>query len=96
MKIINEIQIIPVKPRNGLIAFCSFVLFESIYCNSVAIFTKIDGNLRLVYPTKKALNKEINIFHPINKKVGSFIESEISKKFKDVMNNDRYNCHHNT
>jgi stage V sporulation protein G len=88
---ISEIQIVPVKPSNGLIAFCSFVLFNAIYCSSVAVFTRPDGNYRLVYPTKKLAERDIHIFHPINNEAGNLIEKEISKKLKNVMNNDRYN-----
>ncbi|MBN1915877.1 septation protein SpoVG family protein [Candidatus Dojkabacteria bacterium] len=91
MKIISEIQVIPVKPNNGLIAFCSFVLFEAIYCSSVAIFTKPDRDYRLVYPTKHIGNRDMNLFHPINKQTGSLIEEEVNNYLKNVMNNDRYN-----
>lgn len=91
MKIINEIQIIPVKPDKGLVGFCSFILYECIYCSSVAIFTRPDGSFRLVYPTKKVADKDIHIFHPINKMVGKHIEQEVIKKFNDVMKHDRYN-----
>lgn len=91
MKTISEIQIIPVKPDRGLVGFCSFILYESIYCSSVAIFTRPDGTYRLVYPTKKLADKDINIFHPISKSTGKHIEKEVIKKFNDVMKNDRYN-----
>jgi stage V sporulation protein G len=91
MKTISEIQIIPVKPDKGLVGFCSFILYESVYCSSVAIFTRPDGNYRLVYPTKKLADKDINIFHPISRSIGKHIEQEVIKKFNDVMNNDRYN-----
>lgn len=87
---VNEIQITPVKPKNGLVAFASFVLNGDIYCSSVAIFTRPNGTHRLVYPTKKLGNKEINIFYPINKKIGNEIQEEVIKKFEDVMKNDRH------
>jgi len=74
MKQISEIQITPVKPKNGLIGFCSFILYEGIYCSSVAIFTRQNGGIRLVYPTKKIAIKDISIFYPINKEVGKSIE----------------------
>lgn len=82
-EIISEIQIVPVKPNNGLIGFCSFVIFNSIYCGSVAIYTRPKGNIRLVYPTKNLKNTPINIFHPINNKIGSFIESQVAKKLNN-------------
>lgn len=90
MKIISEIQIVPVKPNNGLVAFCSFVLYESVYCSSIGILTRINGGYRLVYPTKKINDKELNIFHPIDKTFGNLIEKEVINKLEDVMNNDRY------
>ena len=95
MKVISEIQIIPVKPHNGLLAFCSFILFNSLYCSSVAIFSRPDGNYRLLYPTKQLSGKAINIFHPIDKNIGLLIEQEVSNKLKDVMTNDRYGINHN-
>jgi hypothetical protein len=91
-KIISEIQIIPVKPQKGLLAFCTFVLFDSIYCSSVAIYSKLTDGFRLVYPTKAAFGNDLNVFYPINKKTGDAIQDEVIKKFKEVMNikSDRY------
>ena len=83
--IISEIQIIPVKPNKGLIAFCCFVLFEAIYCYSVGIYTRPEGGYRLVYPTKKVNEKSMNIFHPINARIGKIIEQEVSKVAEKVL-----------
>lgn len=96
MNIVTEIQIVPIKPENGLIAFCSFVLYESIYCSSVGIFSRQNGDCRLVYPTKRVGLKAINIFHPISREIGNLIEQEVTKIYKDVMNNDRYNITYNS
>lgn len=87
---ISEVQIIPVKPQDGLVAFVSFVLDESIYLGSIAILTRPEGGYRLVYPTKKVGFRNINIFHPINKEFSNLIEKEVFVKFEDVMKNDRY------
>lgn len=87
MKIINEVQIIPIKPINGLVGFASFVLNNSFYCGSIGIFTRPDGGLRLTYPTKKVGNKNINIFYPINKEMADFIEKEVINKFNEITNN---------
>ena len=40
---LSEIEIIPVKPHNGLIAFSSFVLNKSFYIGDVAIFLDISA-----------------------------------------------------
>lgn len=89
---ISEIQIVPVKPKNGLVAFASFVLNGIIYLGSIGIMTKLNGGFRLVYPTKKVGNKNINFFHPINKEFGYFVENEVLKHFEKVMKKyDRHN-----
>jgi stage V sporulation protein G len=82
---ISEIQIIPVKPKEGLIGFASFLLDEKYYVSSVAIYTRLDGSgFRLVYPTKKVGEKNINIFHPINHEVGEAINEAVIKKVNEL------------
>ena len=87
---ISEIQIIPVKPQNGLVAFVSFVLDNNLYLGSIGIITRPEGGYRLVYPTKKVGIRNINIFHPINKEFSQSIEKGVIARFEDVMKNDRY------
>ncbi len=89
---ITEIQITPIKPKEGLLGFASLVLNDSIYLSSIGIYSKLDlSGLRLTYPTKNAGRKNLNIFHPINKEMSSAIEKAVFKKFKEVMNhNDRH------
>ncbi len=82
---ISEIQVIPVKPKDGLIGFVSFILEEKYYVGSVAIYTKLDGSgYRLVYPSKKVGEKNINTFHPINQEIGGIIETEVIKKINKI------------
>ena len=88
---ISEIQILPIKPQNGLVAFASFVLNNSLYLGSVAIMTRPQGGYRLLYPTKKVGVRSLNIYHPINREFAELIEKEVIMKFEEVMNlNDRY------
>tara|TARA_Y100000310_G_C20361782_1_gene659323 strand:+ start:337 stop:633 length:297 start_codon:yes stop_codon:yes gene_type:complete len=90
---LTEIQIMPIKPQNGLVAFASFVLDKNLYLGSVGVLTRPNGGYRLVYPTKKVGNKNINIFYPINKKFAQLVENEVVKQLEEVMNekNDRHN-----
>jgi hypothetical protein len=85
---ISQIQIIPVNANNGLVAFASFVLNESIYLSSVGVYTRLNNldQYRLVFPTKTLGNKEINVFYPISQKVGKYLEIEVSKVLKNVIN----------
>lgn len=89
---ITEINIIPIKPDKGLVGFASFVLNNSLYLSSVGVVTRPRGGYRLVYPTKKVGNRNINIFHPINKTCAELIEKVVVEKFEEVMTNqnDRY------
>ena len=93
MNEINEVQIIPIKPKDGVVAFASLVLDHSLYLSSIAIMTRPMGGYRLVYPTKKLGARGINIFHPINRGLAQFIEKEVMRKFEEVMTegaNDRH------
>ena len=96
--LISEIEIAPVKPVNGLVAFASFVLWGSLYCGSVAVMTRPQGGYRLLYPTKKLGGRQLNIFYPIGREIGAAIESEVVAKLEDVMkdSHDRYSCAHTT
>jgi len=85
---ISEIQIVPIKPRNGLVAFASCVINHSLYIGNIAIYTspaKEEG-YRLVYPSKILPNgKEINCVHPINKEAGSTMAASIIDKYKELL-----------
>ena len=88
---VSEIQILPVKPKDGLIAFASFVLDQKYYVGSVAIFTRLSGSgYRLVYPTKKVGEKNINLFHPITALAGGEIEKAITKKVSEIFNENQH------
>lgn len=83
---ISEVQVLPVKPQNGLVAFASCLFDEKLALNSIAIFTRADGSgYRLVYPNKILANgKEIGLFYPINKEIGEVLEKVIIGKFEEL------------
>ena len=85
MNVIEEIQISPIKPNNGLVAFASIVIDKHLYLGSIGIVTRPNGGYRLVYPTKKIGNSSINLFYPINKEFADYIEAVILKVYEDVM-----------
>jgi len=89
MNKITEIQIIPVKPSNGLVGFASFLLDEKLYLGSVAIYKRLNKDgYRLTFPTKKIGGRNINIYHPVNKDVMEEIERSILKKAKEVFSKE--------
>ncbi len=89
MKLLSEIEIVPVQPKDGLVAFTSFTLYGIFRCSSVAIMTRPSGGYRLVYPTKKVGSRVMSIFYPITHKVGSAVEEEVIKKYEEVTKGSR-------
>jgi stage V sporulation protein G len=84
---LTEIQIIPIKPRNGLLAFASFVLNKAFYIGDVAIYSRLDGNgYRLVFPIKTLKNGfNVNIFHPINHESAQALEEPVIRAFAELI-----------
>ena len=92
---ISEIEIIPIKPHNGLLAFTSFILNHAFYIGDVAIYSRISkSGYRLVYPVKVLANGvKVNCFHPINNAASQIIEDAVVKKYSELIlksdNNER-------
>jgi DNA-binding cell septation regulator SpoVG len=82
---VTNIQITPIKPRDGLVAFASFVFNNSFYFSSIAIYTRPLGGYRLAYPTRKSPTSSLHIFHPINKAIASAIEEIITGKYEEII-----------
>lgn len=90
MTTISQIEIIPIRPKHGLLAFANFVVDEKFFISSVAIHSKRNGlGYRLTYPKKN----NYDVFHPINRETSKAIEKAVIEKFKKVMNSnhDRHN-----
>lgn len=83
---ITEIEVVPVKPHEGLIGFASFVLDGKYYVGSVAVHTRLNGGgFRLVYPAKKVGERQINTFYPITQAVGRTIEDAVAEKVNEIV-----------
>lgn len=87
--VISEIQIVPVKPKNGLVAFASCVINNQFYFGNIAIHTSFaspDG-FTLVFPSKTLpTGKQIQSFYPINRQTYEAVKKAIIKKFEELMN----------
>jgi DNA-binding cell septation regulator SpoVG len=82
---LSEVQVVPVKPFNGLVGFASLVFDNSLYLGSIGIYTRPEGGYRLTYPTRKTATSNFNVFHPINKGIATEIENAVIAKFENVM-----------
>lgn len=89
--VVSEIQIIPIKPKDGLVAFASCILNNQFYIGDIAIYTRPDGSdYRLVYPCKVLPNgKKINCFHPINQEAGASIKKAVINKYLEMVSKFR-------
>lgn len=92
-KTITNIQIIPVKPRDGLVAFASFLFDDCFYFSSIGIHTRPKGGYRLTYPTRKTFLASYTLFHPTTKELTDSIEQQVIHKFEELQqdcNQDEY------
>ena len=97
---VSEVNITPVKPNNGLVGIASVVIDGNIYLNSIAIYTKLDGSYRLLYPTKIVGSNSVGLFYPINRMTSKAIEDAVFKRCIEVFEgrneDDRHNQNKNT
>lgn len=85
---ISEINILVVKPQNGLVAFASFVVNNQLYIGNVAIHQSpaTEGGYRLLFPDRVLSNgKRINCVHPITREAGEQIRKVVIQKFDDLV-----------
>lgn len=82
---ISEVQVVPIKPVNGLVGFASCVVDERFYLGSIGIHKRLDGTgYRLTYPAKKVGSRQINYFHPVTKEAGQAIELAVYAKCNEL------------
>lgn len=82
---IQNIEIIPVSPSNGLVGFASLLLDGSLFLSSIGVFKRKDGDgYRILYPTKKAGPNQLCVFHPTTEELSKDIEAAICAKAKQV------------
>ncbi len=91
---VSEVNITPVKPNKGLVGIASVVIDGNIYLNSIAVYVKLDGSYRLLYPTKVVGNRSLGLFYPINREASKQIENAIFQRCNEVFEgrsgNDRH------
>lgn len=85
---VSEVTIIPIKPKNGLVALASCVLDNKVYLGSIGIYTKLKGGYRLTYPNKKVGENAINLYHPITREAGDAIEKAVVDRYEELMSKD--------
>jgi DNA-binding cell septation regulator SpoVG len=93
---VTEVNVTPVKPDDGLVAFASCVIDNQLYIGSIGIHKLLDGSgYRITYPTKKVGTRQMNYFHPLTTKAHKAIQQAIAAKCYEVFeksdeDDDRY------
>lgn len=84
--LINEVQIVPIKTNNGLVAIASVIYDGSIYLGSIGVYTKLNGpGYRITYPTRSGYQRNFNIYHPIRKEISEAIEKAVLEKAEKIL-----------
>lgn len=93
---ISEVQVMPIKPADGLVAFASCVIDGQLYIGSLGVHQLLNGTgYRITYPTKKIGTRQLNYFHPVTKDTGKLIEQAITAKCVELFerSDEQYGRH---
>ena len=88
--VISEIQITPVKFKDGLIAFASCVINGQFYLGGLAIYTcpSSQEGFRITYPTKVLNNgTKLDLVHPITREAGLIVQKKIVGQYLKLIEN---------
>ncbi|MCP4651226.1 MAG: hypothetical protein GY853_14255 [PVC group bacterium] len=91
---VKNIEIIPVNPCEGLVAFASCTINDSLYLANIAIRTDLKNNhFRLVFPTKRLNNgAQIPVFNPINAEAYEGLRKAIVSKYLNLIGKNVEKC----
>ncbi len=86
MEIVREVTFYPIRPtEKGLIGFVSCLFDNKLHLDSIAIYTTLEGDIRLVFPNKVLPNsKEISLFYPIDNATYGLIKEAVVKKMEEL------------
>ncbi|HUD07300.1 MAG TPA: hypothetical protein VMR34_05425 [Candidatus Saccharimonadales bacterium] len=96
---VSEVNIVPIKAVDGLVAFASCVVNNELYLGSLGVHRRLDGSgYRIIYPTKHIGKRELNYYNPITKEAGSVIEQAIVAKCRELFerSDENYGRHSKT
>lgn len=82
---VKNVEIIPIKPQNGLLAFASIEI-DHLYIGSIGIHKRRDGRgFRITFPTRKVGDHQVTVCHPTTPALSKEIESAITSKAEKVL-----------
>lgn len=82
---ITKVELLPIQPRDGLMAFACIELDDQFYISSIGVHKKRNGSgYRITYPTRKVGDQNLTICHPTHPNLSREIEQAISEKAKEL------------
>jgi hypothetical protein len=81
---IKRVEIVPIRPFEGLIAFANVVLEEGLYLGCIGVHRKLDGGFRITFPTRKVGEANLCIYHPTHPGISKEFEAAICSKAEEV------------
>lgn len=83
---ITKVELLPIKPQNGLMAFACVEINNQFYVSSIGVHKRRDGfGYRITYPTRKVGEQNHTIFHPTEPSLSKEIEMAICNKAEEIM-----------
>ncbi|MES2199104.1 MAG: septation protein SpoVG family protein [Chlamydiota bacterium] len=83
---ITKVELLPIKPQNGLMAFANVEINNQFYISSIGVHRRRDGmGYRITYPTRKVGEKNLSIFHPTEPSLSKEIEKAICNKAEEIL-----------
>jgi len=84
---VSKVEIVPIRPNQGLIGFATIEIDEQLLLRSIAIHVRKDGSgYRLTYPTRCNSAHDDPLFHPIISDLSKEIERCIFNKAEEFFN----------
>ena len=87
-KLITKVEIIPIIPKQGHIAFANVVFEDKLALNGIGIHTCLSRQgYRLVYPNKQLPNgKIVQLYYPLNKETAKEIQDTVISQYEELLN----------
>lgn len=85
---ISEVQVAPVRPCDGLVAFASVLLGKQLFVGGIGLHSAAaPRHYRLVWPARTLpTGQRIKFVYPIIRALGDAIEQAVIEKYEDVIN----------
>jgi hypothetical protein len=93
---ISNIEFFPIQPRSGLIGFTSMALDHVLKIDGIAVYTRPNGGIRLVFPDRCLPNGlKVNLIKPLDHSLGLALEDAVQKVVTRLQKpNPKRSAHH--